>query len=97
MKTQDKWQVVDVDDPRICPKIHTVGGNPVALFECGIQEENISNAILSAAAPELLSALVALLDEFDRYDVAMTEIGRGHEDYGHQRRDAFYAVAKATE
>lgn len=60
------------------------------------REEVDSNAILIAAAPELLEALIALSDEFDKYDTAMTAIGRGHEDYGMQRREARRAILKAT-
>jgi hypothetical protein len=54
-----------------------------------------ANARLIAAAPDLLKALRELVAEFDRYDAAMTKIGRGHEDYGWQRRDARTAIAKA--
>lgn len=35
-----------------------------------------------------LAALKALAEEFDRYDAAMTKIGRGHEDHGGQRKRA---------
>jgi len=36
--------------------------------------------------PTVIDALRALADEFDRYDEAMAQIGRGHSDYGGQRR-----------
>ena len=57
--------------------------------------EQTANARLIAAAPELLAAIKALVAEFDAYDSAMTEIGRGHEDYGGQRAAARAAIAKA--
>jgi hypothetical protein len=43
----------------------------------------------------LVEALEALLVEFDAYDQAMAQIGRGHEDYGQQRERARAAIAKA--
>lgn len=57
--------------------------------------EALRHACLIAAAPDLLDALRALADEFDRYDKAMTALGRGHEDYGRQREAARMAIAKA--
>ena len=55
------------------------------------------NALAMAASKVMLSALIALADEFDQYDAAMTMIGHGHEDYGRQRANARLAIAKATE
>lgn len=59
------------------------------------REEIDANQRLIAAAPDLLQALIDLAAEFDRYDAAMTAIGRGHEDYGGQREAARLAIAKA--
>lgn len=50
---------------------------------------------LALAAPFLLAALKNLSDEFDRYDAAMTAIGRGHEDFGFHRVNARAAIAQA--
>ncbi len=50
--------------------------------------------------PTALEALRALADEFDTYAEAMRAIGRGHEDYGCQRRLArmvLHAVTIAPE
>lgn len=77
------------------------GGNRDATIAAVTQipqapEKSDANARLIAAAPELLEACRSLLEEFDRYDAAMTAIGRGHEDFGRQREAARAAVAKAT-
>ncbi len=40
------------------------------------------------AHTDLVSTLQALVTEFDKYDNAMAQIGRGHEDYGMQRENA---------
>ena len=58
-------------------------------------DEDEDNARLIAAGPRLLSALLALSDEFDSYSNAMAEFGRGHEDYGRQRDEARAAIAQA--
>jgi len=47
-------------------------------------------------SPDLLPVLENLLAEFDRYDAAMANIGRGHEDYGGQREAARVAIMRAT-
>jgi hypothetical protein len=52
-------------------------------------------ADVSNPQPDLLPALENLLTEFDAYDRAMAEIGRGHEDYGGQREAARVAILRA--
>ena len=47
--------------------------------------------------PSALEALRALADEFDTYAEAMRAIGRGHEDYGCQRRLARMVLHASTE
>jgi len=58
------------------------------------ETETKFNGRVIAAAKDLYMALEGVLDEFDEYDEAMSSIGRGHEDYGRQRRDAKAILAK---
>lgn len=76
--------------------IATTIGSPSKQAACE-RLEAAANCRLIAAAPELLEALTRLLAEFDAYDAAMTNLGRGHEDYGGQREAARAAIAKATQ
>ena len=45
------------------------------------------------AAPDLVAALRGLVEEFDRYDAAMTKIGRGHSDLTMCRAEARAVLA----
>ena len=58
-------------------------------------DELFAAGVLVRQQPDLLPVLENLLAEFDRYDAAMAEIGRGHEDYGGQRAAARVAILQA--
>ena len=52
-----------------------------------------TEALEGDCVEKLIRACGRLVTEFDAYDNAMAEIGRGHEDYGRQRDDARVALA----
>lgn len=79
--------------------VNDANGNTLCVCPQGRDRDSLeniqANTRLIASAPDLLTALEALLSEFDKYSDHCRRYGCGHEDYGGQRESARAAIAKA--
>lgn len=100
--TEGKWYSEFYELPLFSPNGHSIikaggVGTPVAIVPMPIggvnsKERNIANANLIAAAPDLLEALIGILDYEDRMaDKGTPVLGTGH------KNKAKRAVKKALE
>ena len=71
---------------------HDLDLNQLLRVDCQQAADELERLTGALADRDLLPVLEALLAEFDRYDEAMAEHGRGHEDYGGQRTAARAAI-----